>query len=534
MKIKEKRLLEMLHLLDYLNRGEVLDKEEFEEDFCNWRPEGSIRDAAKALNIYPLFETFRKSRKLGYIAGANIFVAHYSSVIRKIMETEVPVESLKTTKDILAAYNIKLMEPSWTVGDKGFYGEGQDPTPTQYKIIEDVKKGGNRKVSIPKKQVNLGENTHHEESYLKQKSHEIDPRQLGYRTLRKSEGTVVGFTGGSGTGKSTASKALGDLGYTVIDVDLVYKGLLEGNQELCKELISEFGTSIRSELEQEVFENKGRLKKLNYIIFKYIVPAVKELINGNTIIDAAILFDAKLDKLCDITVAFNADNPTRIERIMARDNITKEQAESRVMAQNPNKRFMDRVDFYIDSGINSGESLKRQTLKIVTPNTVAIYGGTFDPGTLGHYDVICRAAKLFDRLHVVILDNPNKNPMFTINERLEMLKLMTMELPNVTVDSFKGLLAEYAVKKGAKYSVRGVRNGFDLEYERTMFELNSEIARIEFEQPLETVFLPTARENMNTSSSNVKELLKSGAKRVAATYLTKEVARLIFNRENNI
>jgi len=160
----------------------------------------------------------------------------------------------------------------------------------------------------------------------------------------------------------------------------------------------------------------------------------------------------------------------------------------------------------------------------------AIYGGTFDPPTLGHLDVIKRAAALFDKLYVVILINETKKSLFSTDERVDMLKKITEELSGVTVESYDGLLAEYASKKNAGYSVRGVRNGFDAEYERPMFEFNSQIAKEEYNFELDTVFIPTTRKNSDTSSSNVRRLLAGKAFKTARKYLDDRIVNQVIEK----
>jgi pantetheine-phosphate adenylyltransferase len=159
---------------------------------------------------------------------------------------------------------------------------------------------------------------------------------------------------------------------------------------------------------------------------------------------------------------------------------------------------------------------------------IAVYGGTFDPPTLGHVDIIVRGAALFDRVYVGVLVNCAKSPKFSMSERVDMLRKVTNDLPNVEVLQYDGLLARLAHEKGANYSIRGVRGGVDVENERPMFELNSEIAEKEFGFKLDTIFIPTTRKNFDTSSSNVRDLLTRGAFNVARTYLDDRIVEQVF------
>lgn len=132
----------------------------------------------------------------------------------------------------------------------------------------------------------------------------------------------------------------------------------------------------------------------------------------------------------------------------------------------------------------------------------AIYPGSFDPMTLGHLDVIKRASKMFDHLIVGVLDNKAKNALFSVEERVSILKEATKDLPNVSVDSFNGLLVDYAKKNGISISVRGLRAITDFEYELQIAQTNSKLSHGE----LDTVFLTTSLEYSYLSSSGVKEI----------------------------
>ncbi len=135
-------------------------------------------------------------------------------------------------------------------------------------------------------------------------------------------------------------------------------------------------------------------------------------------------------------------------------------------------------------------------------NKAAIYPGSFDPMTLGHLDVIKRASKMFDRLIVSVLNNKAKNSLFSVEERVSILKEATRDLPNVTVDSFNGLLIDYAREKDIHISVRGLRAITDFEYELQIAQTNRKLSH----GTLDTVFLTTSLEYAYLSSSSVKEI----------------------------
>ena len=135
----------------------------------------------------------------------------------------------------------------------------------------------------------------------------------------------------------------------------------------------------------------------------------------------------------------------------------------------------------------------------------AICPGSFDPVTLGHVDIIRRAAKMFDRVIVAVLTNPGKNPSFTTDERVEMLKLALKNLPNVEVECFNGLLADFTRARGAVAIVKGLRAVTDFEYEFQMALTNKKL-----NPEVETVFLTTEAEYMFLSSSIVKQVASFG------------------------
>jgi len=136
---------------------------------------------------------------------------------------------------------------------------------------------------------------------------------------------------------------------------------------------------------------------------------------------------------------------------------------------------------------------------------IAIYPGSFDPLTNGHLDLIERGSKIFDQLIVAILRHPEKAPLFTLEERREMLESMTERFKNVSVDSFDGLLVAYARSKGAGAVLRGIRAISDYEYELQMALMNRKL-----DPKLETVFMMPAEKYSYLSSRLVKEIYRHG------------------------
>ena len=135
----------------------------------------------------------------------------------------------------------------------------------------------------------------------------------------------------------------------------------------------------------------------------------------------------------------------------------------------------------------------------------AIYPGSFDPVTFGHIDIIRRAAALSDRLVVGVLVNQGKDPMFTLDERVDMIRKAIPDLENVEVKPFTGLTVDFARSEGANCIVRGLRAVTDFEYELQLFQTNKKLA-----PDIETVFLNTNLQYAYLSSSIVKEVASYG------------------------
>jgi len=136
---------------------------------------------------------------------------------------------------------------------------------------------------------------------------------------------------------------------------------------------------------------------------------------------------------------------------------------------------------------------------------IAIYPGTFDPLTNGHLSIINRALKLFDKLIVAILINPQKEPLFSTEERIEMLHEILGNKPNVEVDTFNGLLVDYAVKKDSNVIVRGLRALSDFEYECQLALMNRKLNR-----DIQSIFLMTDYKWFYISSTIIKEAARYG------------------------
>ncbi|CAH1203035.1 pantetheine-phosphate adenylyltransferase [Paenibacillus sp. 2RAB27] len=135
--------------------------------------------------------------------------------------------------------------------------------------------------------------------------------------------------------------------------------------------------------------------------------------------------------------------------------------------------------------------------------TVAVYPGSFDPVTYGHLDIIHRAAKVFDKLIVAVLNNTSKNALFTLEERMELLRKVTADLPNVEIDGFRDLMVNYMKQRNVRLIVRGLRAVSDFEYELQMASTNHKL-----NPDVETFFMTSKPQFSYLSSSIVKEIAK--------------------------
>lgn len=150
----------------------------------------------------------------------------------------------------------------------------------------------------------------------------------------------------------------------------------------------------------------------------------------------------------------------------------------------------------------------------------AVYPGTFDPVTFGHIDVIKRSSKMFDELVVGILTNVNKEPLFTVEERVDMITNLTKDIPNVSVATFDGLQIDFARCQKADFIVRGLRAVTDFEYELLMSQTNRILA-----PELDTIFLTTSLEYSYLSSSTVREVASFGGD--ISHFVPEEIEKLV-------
>lgn len=155
----------------------------------------------------------------------------------------------------------------------------------------------------------------------------------------------------------------------------------------------------------------------------------------------------------------------------------------------------------------------------------AIYPGSFDPVTFGHLDVIERSSKITDELIIGVLNNSAKSPLFSVEERVTMLKEATSHIPHVRVEAFDGLLVDFAIQSGANTIVRGLRAVTDFEYELQMSQINTAL-----NQDIDTVFLTTRLQYAYLSSSIVKEVALMGGD--ISKFVPESVIKRVYEKFN--
>ncbi len=159
----------------------------------------------------------------------------------------------------------------------------------------------------------------------------------------------------------------------------------------------------------------------------------------------------------------------------------------------------------------------------MNPPRKAVYPGSFDPPTLGHLDLIWRAARIFDEVIVAVAKNESKQSLFTVDERMEMLREITADLPNVVVDHFQGLTVHFARSRGAFALIRGLRVISDFEFELSMAINNQKLA-----PDIETVCLMPSDPYLFLSSRQVKEIVSFGGS--VSHYVTPDIERRLHEK----
>ena len=154
---------------------------------------------------------------------------------------------------------------------------------------------------------------------------------------------------------------------------------------------------------------------------------------------------------------------------------------------------------------------------------IAVYPGTFDPITNGHLDILQRAAKIFKHVHIAVAKNINKSPMFTAEERVELIRGCTQQFNNITIDCFDGLVVDYAKKINAQVIIRGLRAISDFEYEFQMALMNKKM-----NSDIDSVYFMPNEKNSYLSSSLVKEIIKFDGK--ISEFVPKNIEKSLKNK----
>ncbi|MGB8455001.1 MAG: pantetheine-phosphate adenylyltransferase [Anaerocolumna sp.] len=158
---------------------------------------------------------------------------------------------------------------------------------------------------------------------------------------------------------------------------------------------------------------------------------------------------------------------------------------------------------------------------------IGLYPGSFDPVTLGHLDIILRASKLVDHLIIGVLKNSSKSPLFTSEERVYFLEQVTKDITNVTIESYQGLLVDFADEKNANVIVRGLRAITDFEYELQLAQTNHKM-----NPRVDTVFLTTSVEYAYLSSSTVREIASYGGK--IEQFVPASIVQSVYEKYNKL
>lgn len=147
---------------------------------------------------------------------------------------------------------------------------------------------------------------------------------------------------------------------------------------------------------------------------------------------------------------------------------------------------------------------RKPSIKNINNMRTAVFPGSFDPITLGHYDIVERAAPLFDKIIIAIGQNSQKKYMFSLEQRMDFIKRTFSEFPNVEVDHFEGLTIDYCKSKNVSFILRGLRNPADFEFEKAIAQTNRELTK---DRKIETIFLLTSSGKSFISSSIVREII---------------------------
>lgn len=321
---------------------------------------------------------------------------------------------------------------------------------------------------------------------------------------------IIGICGKSGCGKSTLANQIIELTDNKaihLDIDKVgHRVLLL--PEVQEELVSSFGESVvrensvdRKKLGEIVFDSRKEMNKLSDITWKYMQIEIDNFLNLHKdkiiILDWLLLSISKYFDMCDIKILLDIPYEIRKQRAMKRDNISEEAFDLREKAS---IEFDESAFDYVIKA-NDKEIVKKVGEIIMTK---VLYPGSFDPMTKGHMNIVEQASDLFDEVIIAVMQNPlKKSGLFTLEERMEIIKELYQRMNNVRVISGSGAAVDVALLNECKAIIRGLRSLSDYDYEVQLQQMNKEISN----NKVNTICLFADKEYQFVSSSMVKEVL---------------------------
>ena len=359
-------------------------------------------------------------------------------------------------------------------------------------------------------------------------------------------------TGGIGSGKSTVTELLHKelAGFNVLSVDKLVAKLYD-DPMIGDQLIERLGTKEKKDISDIVFRNAKLREAVEKLFSSQINLAInKEItLNQNLIIEFPLLFEKGGDIVKDFhyVISVVAPEKVRVERVIKRNNFSREKIESIMATQVTDEERCSRSNFVIENFVDDLDLLKKKVATLATElrllhaqlqeKRIGLFAGSFDPITLGHQHIIKTALTMVDFLIIGISHNSQKKGLLPVETRVKLIqsslaehvekkdldRLIVLRIPE------KVLTVNFAESYGVKFLFRGLRTATDLEYENQINLLQKKIA-----PGIETIYLITPRELIEISSSLVKGVLGyENWDVVAANYVSKSVLDCLKNLEQN-
>ena len=378
---------------------------------------------------------------------------------------------------------------------------------------------------------------------------------------------IIGLTGSIASGKSTASTYLKEKGCPIIDCDALVHELQANHPLLKTELIEAFPQAFtnnqldRQKLSHLVFSHPTALKKIEDMTMPYVMHEIQAALDSFrkkniplVVIDAPLLFETELDRLCNSTVCLYIDSKEQKRRALARPGMTEEKYETLLQKQMPVEEKKKKATYLILS--DTIEGLHNQLDAILTSiqsnyhkPLIGFYAGSFDPMTKGHWNLICAAIHHCDKVYIGIGVNPDKKTLFSPPERVKLIhqtiddfkkayemrelnniifseteKLAYLKLkqkPEVLeIVAYEGMTIDAALKVGANTLLRGERNINDHEYEARLTTINQKLLSVRNKELGAFTLTPDNQQILaHISSSDTKMLCESGEYIVAEEYV---------------